>query len=134
MVPVSSNECIIRVDIPTGRVLEDNLHAFWETRSGAAVPVRLAQQPGHAWLCRPAAAGRRAGTVQPPYELLERVQRFNAARRRRTKNAWTDTEMYRLAVLVMRQTKKPHQAAARPGPQSVPGHVPHTQKCGVIWW
>jgi hypothetical protein len=112
---VSSNECIIRVDIPTGRVLEDNLHAFWETQS------RRSELPDPVWHSNPAMhgyagpqpRGAQTGTVQPPYELLERVQRFNAARRRRTKNAWTDTEMYRLAVLVAVQNQKPHQAAAR---------------------
>jgi len=99
-----SNECIIRVDIVTGRVLEDNLAEFWAREANNNLPDPV-------WHRNPAMHGY-AG-LQPRDELLaERVRRFNSTRRRRTKNAWTDTEVYRLAVLMGRQRKKPHQAAA----------------------
>ena len=67
---MSSNECIIRVDIPTGRVLEDNLHAFWETQS------RRSELPDPVWHSNPAMHGyagpqpRGAQEHSTAYELL----------------------------------------------------------------
>ena len=82
---------------------------------------------GHAWLCRPAA--RRAQTERSTaLRAAGAGARFNAAAGAGP-NAWTDTEMYRLAV-ACRQNQKPPGRGPAGGPQSVPGHVPHTQKCG----
>lgn len=72
--------------------------------------------------CRPpAAADTAAGPHGTPNRLpapvdealRERVRKFNTGRRRRNKNAWSDDELYRLAVLMGRQKRTYKQAAAR---------------------
>lgn len=124
---MQESECIVRVDIPTGRVLEDNLRAFW------AAQARRAYLPDPVLSSNPAMQSR-----EEPHageELLaERVKKFNSTRRRRTKNAWTDTELYRLAVLTGIRKQKPGQAATRlaRSPRACQRMYKEMEKAGVV--
>jgi len=90
---------LIKVDIQTGRVLEDNLQELWVGRS-------------HGLTADATAAGPRRSEL-PDESLRERVRLFNTGRRRSNKNAWSDAELYRLAVLMGRQKRNYKQASAR---------------------
>ncbi|MFA7466916.1 MAG: hypothetical protein WCY82_01465 [Desulfotomaculaceae bacterium] len=102
---MQSIECIVKVDIATGQVLENNVRAFWDTQA------RGKDIPNPAWRSNPAMQNNI--NMQVSEELLAvRIKKFNSARRRRTKNAWTDTEVHRLAVLIGIHKQKPYQAAS----------------------
>ncbi len=121
---MQSNECIIKVDIATGRVLDNNIQAFWD------VQARRKDLPNPTWHRNPAMPN-----LQVSEELLaERVKRFNTTRRRRTKNAWTDTEVHQLAVLTGIQKQKPYQAAIRltRSPRACQQMFKVMQKAGVV--
>lgn len=100
---MGSFENIVKVDLTTGKVLENNLRAFWRTQArGDDVPGTL-RQPALHCLSRP----------QVEALIAERIKKFNNNHRRRTKNSWTDTELYQLAVLIVLQKRKFYQAAVQ---------------------
>jgi len=90
---------LIKVDIQTGQVLDDNLQELWVGQSQGITTDT-------------ATVGSYRSEL--PDELLrERVKLFNTGRRRSNKNAWSDAELYRLAVLMGRQKRNYKQASAR---------------------
>lgn len=95
---------LIKVDIQTGRVLEDNLEEY---RAREAMHESL-KDP--AWYPNPAMGPRPEKVpekVDP--DLMERVRKFNRRTAKR-KNSWSNAELYRLAVLMGR--KKMHHTQA----------------------
>ena len=97
---------IIKVAIATGRVLENNLHAFWDGQWPAK------EQPGPAGRTNPEPALRLDGGEGQA--LLGRVKEFNGSwQRRNYKHAWSDTDIFQLAVLMGLQSRKSQYAAAR---------------------
>jgi len=94
-------ENLVQVDIATGEVSANNLDAFWQAQTNSR--DLSATTPGSRPLTGPNAE-----------ELIaQRVKVYLASRKRRYKNAWTESELYRLAVLIAVRKQKYHQAAAR---------------------
>lgn len=100
---------IIKVDIQTGKVLENNLQEFWARRTmrrNLKVPAR---QPEPAPGLRP---GERPLPEKVDPALMQRVTRFSSKIKRRA-NSWSEDELYRLAVLMGRKNMPHKQAAFR---------------------
>jgi len=94
---------LVKVDIATGEVLEDNLHVFWniQTRGGD-----LPEIPRHPTL-------HLLSKLNTETLIVERVKKFNSTRQNRNKNSWTDIELCQLAVLIAVKKQKFHQAAVQ---------------------
>lgn len=134
---------LVRVDIQTGQVLENNLREFWDRQScseesteaerggleTARAQPRRSPSPPEA----PTGSKARAGTPQDE-ALRERVQKFNSGRSRRNKHAWSNAELYRLAILVGLQKRNYKQAAARlaRSPRACRLMFKEMKKAGVI--
>ncbi|MBF7081716.1 hypothetical protein IT084_01805 [Desulfallas sp. Bu1-1] len=104
---------LVKVDIQTGRVLENNLREFWGRQPCGAEQEEAGRRTTCRRLPEPAAAPQaRTGTPQDE-ALRVRVRQFTARRRRKHKNAWSEAELYRLAVLMGLQKQNYRQAAAR---------------------
>ena len=114
---------MIKVDIQTGRVTEDNLHELWAGQSRGLVVDDCA------------ATGEQTRPAALADELLrERVKSFNTGRRRSNKNSWSNAELYHLAVLMGRQKRNYKQAAARLGrtPRACQFMFREMTKAGVL--
>ncbi len=111
---------MIKVDIQTGRVLEDNLQELWDGQS-------------HGITAGAATVGSYRSEL-PDESLRERVKLFNTGRRRSNKNAWSNAELYHLAVLMGRQKRNYKQAAARLGrtPRACQFMFREMTKAGVL--
>lgn len=104
---------IIKVDIPTGQVLENNLQEFWDrlTQSAGTQETSCRNRPGprqHSSSLQCQSSGKLYDKT-----LQEQIKKFNAQRKRQNINAWSEAELYQLAVLVGRQKKSYKQAARR---------------------
>jgi len=113
---------LVKVDIQTGRVIEDNLLEFWAGQTRG--------------LIADAADGKQAWPAALLDEdLRERVKLFNTGRRRGNKNSWSTAELCRLAVLMGRQKRNYKQAAARLGrtPRACQFMFREMTKAGVIY-
>ena len=94
---------LVKVNIQTGQVLENNLRQLWAGLSGS-VAVPAAE-------CHP---GKHTQPAALPDEVLrERIKLFNTRRQRSNIKAWSDAELYRLALLMGKQKRNYKQAAAR---------------------
>lgn len=98
---------LIKVDIQTGEVLQNNLREFWArepVRRNLKIPAR---QPGpdHHIPC----PGERLQPEKVDPALMDRVKKFRS-RVKRKSNSWGDEELYRLAVLIGRM-KMPYRQA-----------------------
>lgn len=110
---------LIKVDIQTGQVLEDNLQEFWDKlaqRAGAPETgyrnnYNLRQYTPalhYQSASKPTGPKTKAGQT-----LRERIKIFNTQRKRQNKNAWSEGELYRLVVLMGQQKRNHKQAALR---------------------
>lgn len=129
-------QSMIKVTIATGRVLENNLHAFWDGQWPAK------EQPGPAGRPNPALQSRSLSQVSAlqlnggrGQALLDRVKEFNGSwQRRNYKHAWSDTDILQLAVLMGLQSRKSQYAAARlaRSPRACRMMFTRIKKAGVI--
>ena len=155
-------QCLIRVEIATGRRLEDNLRELWEARDRNFEQAEQTDPAGGAGRAEPAgqlmkpAGGRPPACASPPPAcanppparrfapeqpsdvedaLLRRVRRFNAGRRRRRdQQDWSDEDIYRLAVCMGRHNQKAGHAAAQlaRSPRSCRRMFARLKKAGVV--
>lgn len=94
---------LIKVNIQTGEVLENNLHKLWDDKSCYREKVEEANPS------RPA----QPVVTSYPYDetLFKQVQAFHKRRNSNNKNAWSESELYRLAVLMGLQKHNYKQAS-----------------------
>ncbi len=87
---------LVKVDIQSGRVLVDNLAAYWANSAG-----RVRSAAAEAGGARAAKSQAAASAIEAIDEkLMRQVKKFNA---RRKNKRWTDEELYRLLILSRRQ-------------------------------
>ncbi|WP_027363606.1 hypothetical protein [Desulfotruncus alcoholivorax] len=124
-------DLLVQVDIQTGQVLENNLPAYWDKLSDGRETGRHTAEDG-AQFSRP---GQPAESDKLHDELLrQRIVAFNSRPRRKTKHAWSEAELYRLALLVGRQKLNYEQASARLArtPRACQFMYRELQKAGVV--
>ncbi|KAF1084945.1 hypothetical protein SPSYN_01081 [Sporotomaculum syntrophicum] len=93
---------LVQVDIATGEVTANHLNTFWQAQARSSELSETTPDRQHL-------TGTNTETL-----IAQRVKVFNlTSRKRRYKNAWTEHELYRLAVLIVLRKQKFHQAAAR---------------------
>ncbi|SFG07061.1 hypothetical protein SAMN05660649_00561 [Desulfotomaculum arcticum] len=135
---------LIKVDIRHGQVLKNNLRVFWDSLADS----RGCGDTGHP-VCTPTAcpaSGAAVGAQLSPCslpaqadnaqagELRQRISAFNARPGRKTKHAWSEAELFRLALLVGRQKQNYEQVAARLArtPRACQFMFRELQKAGVV--
>ena len=86
---------LVKVDIESGKVLVDNLAAYWADSAGRV--RRAAAGSGRKCMTK----SQTAAAAEPIDErLMRQVKKFNA---RRKKKRWSDEELYMLLILSRRQ-------------------------------
>ncbi|WP_027365087.1 hypothetical protein [Desulfotruncus alcoholivorax] len=108
-------QIIIKVDIVTGQVLENNLREFWVCQG------MCSYLPDPVWCHNPAFHSQTLDKKPVPQlddgleqALRYRVKKFNGSwRQRKNKHAWSDADIFQLAVLMGLENKKPQHAAVR---------------------
>ena len=124
-------DLLVKVDIQSGQVLENNLRAYWDKLSDSQEAGRHTATAG-AQFSSPALSVQ-ADNLHDG-ELQQRINAFNARPRRKTKHAWSEAELYRLALLVGRQKQNYEQASARLArtPRACQFMYRELQKAGVV--
>lgn len=135
-------DLLIKVDIQHGQVQVNNLREFWNQ---LAAGHGLGSTRNDLFTSTSPGSGAAAGTGLPQRtlpaqtdalksELRQRISAFNAQPKRKTKNAWSEAELLRLALLVGHQRHNYEQAAARltRTPRACQFMFRELQKAGVV--
>jgi len=94
-------EHLVQVDIATGEVSANHLDAFWQAQNRSSE------------LSKTTPAGEPLTGPNAEALIAQRVRVYLTGQKHRYQNAWTESELYRLAVLIAVRKQKYHQAAAR---------------------